>query len=64
MKALFDAQVAKEVEKAKAEFLKGTTPTTGKDKKSADAYTEAEKAGNVRGMLGAKLQKYHNRDEE
>ena len=64
MKALFDAEVAKEVAKAKTEFLKGTTPTTGKDKNDVGAYEEAKKAGNVRGMVGAKLQKYHNRDEE
>lgn len=53
MKALFDAEVAKEVAKAKAEFLKGSTPATGKDKKDVtkDAYNEAKKAGDVRGML-------------
>lgn len=64
MKALFDAEVAKEVAKAKTEFLKGSTPTTGKSEKETDAYGEAKSAGNVRGMVSAKLQKYHNRDEE
>ena len=64
MKALFDAEVAKEVAKAKAEFLKGETPTTGKDKDNDDAYGKAKSAGNVRGMVGAKLQTYHNRNEE
>ena len=53
MKALFDAEVAKEVAKAKAEFLKGSTPTTGKEKTDKDAYNEAKKAGNVKGMLQA-----------
>ncbi len=54
MKALFDAEVAKEVAKAKAEFLKGSTPTTGKDKNTTkDAYNEAKNAGNVKGMLQA-----------
>lgn len=64
MKALFDAEVAKEVAKAKAEFLKGETPTTGKDKDNDDAYSKAKTAGNVKGMVGAKLQAYHNRNEE
>lgn len=64
MKALFDAEVAKEVAKAKAEFLKGSTPATGKEKKDIDAYNEARKAGNVKGMVSEKLNKYHNRNEE
>ena len=65
MKALFDAEVAKEVAKAKAEFLKGTTPNTGKDKTTEkDAYNEARKAGNVKGMVSEKLSKYHNRNNE
>lgn len=56
MKALFDAEVAKEVAKAKAEFLKGSTPTTGKDKNTTkDAYNEAKKAGDVKGMLQAEF---------
>lgn len=63
MKALFDAEVAKEVAKAKAEFLKGTTPATGTDNNTDDAYSKAKSAGNVKGMVGAKLQAYHNRDE-
>ena len=33
MKKLFDAEVAKEVAKAKAEFLKGSTPATGSTSK-------------------------------
>lgn len=65
MKALFDAAVAKEVEKAKAEFLKGSTPATG-DKGGEDktAYDEAKKAGNVKGMISAKMAKYHNSEDE
>ena len=65
MKALFDNEVAKEVAKAKAEFLKGSTPTTGKDKNAdIDAYNEARKAGNVKGMVSEKLSRYHNRNNE
>ena len=64
MKALFDAEVEKEVAKAKAEFLKGSTPTTGKEKNDTDAYNEARKAGNVRGMVSEKLSRYHNRNSE
>lgn len=54
MKALFDAAVAKEVEKAKAEFLKGSTPATG-DKKDeiTTNYNEARKKGDVKGMISA-----------
>lgn len=56
MKALFDAEVAKQVEKAKAEFLKGSTPPTGKGGKSGkDAYNDAKKAGDVKGMLQAEF---------
>lgn len=65
MKALFDAEVAKEVAKAKADFLKGTTPATGSTKKGEETtYDTAKKAGNVKGMVSAKLQGYHNKDEE
>ena len=64
MKALFDAEVAKEVAKAKAEYLKGETPTTGKDTKDASRYDEAKKAGNVGGMIAEKLNAYRNRNEE
>lgn len=65
MKALFDAEVTKAVEKAKAEFLKGSTPATG-DKPDGDksAYNEAKKAGNVRGMLSEKMKAYHAEKEE
>ena len=57
MAKLFDAEVAKEVTKAKAEFLKGTTPTTGTSTKNTekDTYNKAKKAGDVRGMLDAKF---------
>lgn len=64
MKALFDAEVAKQVEKAKAEYLKGVTPTTGKDTNNVSQYDEAKKAGNVSGMISAKLNAYRNKDEE
>ena len=64
MKALFDAEVAKEVAKAKAEFLKGSTPTTGKEKMELDAYNEARKAGNVKGMVSEKMNAYRNRNNE
>lgn len=65
MKALFDAEVAKEVAKAKAEFLKGSTPATGKEKNAErDAYNEARKAGNVKGMISEKMNAYRNRNEE
>lgn len=65
MKKLFDAEVAKEVVKAKAEFLKGSTPATGStSKKDETKYDEYRKAGNVKGMINEKLNAYRNRDEE
>lgn len=64
MKALFDEAVSREVAKAKAEYLKGSTPTTGKEKTNASKYDEARKAGNVNGMLSEKLNAYRNRNEE
>ncbi len=65
MKKLFDAEVAKEVAKAKAEFLKGSTPATGStSKKDETKYDEYKKAGNVKGMISEKLNAYRNRDEE
>ena len=53
-KALFDAAVAKEVEKVKAEFLKGSTPKTG-DKKdtTVTAYNKAKENKDVKGMIDA-----------
>lgn len=65
MKKLFDAEVAKEVAKAKAEFLKGSTPAIGStSKKDETKYDEYKKAGNVKGMISEKLNAYRNRDEE
>ena len=65
MKKLFDAEVAKEVAKAKAEFLKGSTPATGStSKKDETKYDEYKKAGNVKGMISENLNAYRNRDEE
>lgn len=65
MKKLFDVEVAKEVAKAKAEFLKGSTPATGSTpKKDETKYDEYKKAGNVKGMISEKLNAYRNRDEE
>lgn len=65
MKELVNAEVQKEVAKAKAEFLKGSTPTTG-DKKQHEAskYDEAKKAGNVGGMISEKMNAYRTRNEE
>jgi hypothetical protein len=64
MKKLFDDEVKKQVEKEKAEFLKGHTPPASKEKQpEADSYAEAKKAGNVKGMLSAKLEAYRNGEE-
>lgn len=64
MKALFDAEVKKAVEKEKANFLKGSTPATGSGKKTEDAYDKAKKAGDVKSMIGEKLNKLHNNNDE
>lgn len=64
MKSLFDAEVAKQVAKAKQEFLKGSTPETGSKKKDVTKYDEAKKAGNVSGMISEKMNAYRNREEE
>lgn len=64
MKSLFDAEVAKQVAKAKQEFLKGSTPETGSKKKDVTKYDEAKKAGNVSGMISEKMNAYRNGEEE
>lgn len=65
MKALFDAAVAKEVEKAKAEFLKGSTPATGAKKdETGSAYSNAKESGDIKGMISAKREAYQHRSEE
>lgn len=65
MKSLFDAEVAKQVAKAKAEFLKGETPKTGSQKDdSKTAYDQYKKDGNVKGMLSEKMTAYRNSKEE
>lgn len=64
MKSLFDAEVAKQVAKAKAEFLKGETPKTGSQKDGNNtAYDLYKKDGNVNGMLSEKMNAYRNREE-
>lgn len=65
MKKLFDAEVAKEVAKAKAEFLKGSTPATGStSKKDETKYDAYKKTGNVKGMISEKLSAHRNREDE
>ena len=64
MKSLFDAEVSKQVAKAKAEFLKGETPKTGSQKDdSKSTYDQYRKDGNVKGMLSEKMSAYRNREE-
>lgn len=55
MKALFDAEVKKQVAKEKSEFLKGQTPPASKEKTGDKSYNDYKKAGNVKGMIGEKL---------
>lgn len=65
MKKLFDVEVAKEVAKAKADFLKGSTPATGSTSKTDETkYDAYKKAGNVKGMLSEKLGAYRNKENE
>ena len=65
MKALFDAEVKKQVEKEKSEFLRGQTPPASKEKnKGTSLYDEAKKAGNVKGMLNSKLSDYFSNEGE
>ena len=55
MKELFDAEVKKQVAKEKAEFLKGHTPPASKEKAGDKSYSDYKKTGNVKGMIGEKL---------
>lgn len=65
MKALFDAQVAKEVAKAKAEFLKGETPKTGSQKdESNTTYDKYKKDGDVRGMISEKFDHFRSKNND
>ena len=55
------------IKKAKAEFLKGSTPATGSssnNKKDETKYDAYKKAGNVKGMLNEKLGAYRNKENE
>lgn len=63
MKALFDAEVEKAVEKAKSEFLKGSTPANGGKKEAGNKYDEYKKAGDVKNMLNEKLNAYREKLE-
>ena len=65
MKTLFDAEVKKQVEKEKAEFLKGSTPPASSTDKhnENDKYDQYRKAGNVKGMVSEKLNKHYNGEE-
>lgn len=67
MKKLFDAEVAKEIAKAKAEFLKGSTPATGSTKggnAGETKYDQYKKTGNVKGMISEKLSAHRNKEDE
>lgn len=57
MKKLFDAEVAKEVAKAKAEFLKGSTPATGSS--SNKRFLPADKLS-----VGGKAKYLKNRNQK
>lgn len=65
MKALFDAEVAKAVAKAKAEFLKGETPKTGSQKdESNTTYDKYKKDGDVRGMISEKFDHFRSKQND
>lgn len=65
MKTLFDAQVAKEVAKAKAEFLKGETPKTGSQKDESNTnYDKYKKDGDVRGMISEKFDHFRSKNND
>lgn len=55
MKELFDAEVKKQVATEKAEFLKGHTPSASKEKAGDKSYSDYKKTGNVKGMIGEKI---------
>lgn len=55
MKELFDAEVKKQVATEKAEFLKGHTPPASKEKAGDKSYSDYKKTGNVKGMIGEKI---------
>lgn len=63
MKALFEAEVKKQVAKEKSEFLKGQTPPATKEKPGDKSYNDYKKAGNVKGMIGEKLNELFNGGE-
>ena len=65
MKALFDAEVAKAVAKAKAEFLKGETPKTGSQKDESNTnYDKYKKDGDVRGMISEKFDQFRSKSND
>lgn len=65
MKALFDAEVAKAVAKAKAEFLKGETPKTGSQKDESNTnYAKYKKDGDVRGMISEKFDQFRSKSND
>lgn len=64
MKKLFDEEVKKQVEKEKSEFLKGHTPPASQGKPdNKGSYDDYKKAGNVKGMIGEKLNNLFNGEE-
>lgn len=56
-KAIFDSVVEKQVEEAKAQYLKGSTPKSqSTNQKDITPYEQAKQSGNTLSMIQAKLQ--------
>lgn len=62
MRDLFYAEVNKQVQTEKKEFLRGTTPRVGNGK-PISAYDIYKRDGNVSGMLSEKLEAYREAED-
>lgn len=62
MRELFYAEVNRQVQAEKKEFLRGTTPRVGNGK-PISVYDIYKRDGNVNGMLSEKLSAYHEAED-
>lgn len=65
LRNMFNAEVNKQIQAEKTNYLRGTTPRTSNTKPISkyDKYDKYKSTGNVQGMISEKLREYRDEDD-
>lgn len=62
LRNMFNAEVNKQIQAEKTNYLRGTTPRTS-NTKPISKYDKYKSTGNVQGMISEKLREYRDEDD-